>query len=143
MARFTLQLPDEVIADFQRIYDDAEKIFGEMTTAGAEVVKKNIESNVPASFRKSNIMKCLKITRVYKTPTDDGINTKTGFYGYFVNEKGKKTPAPLVANMFEYGTTKKNYPKKPFMRKSFRKADIERAMLEAQKKSSGGLLDDE
>jgi len=143
MARFTLQLPDEVIADFQRIYDDAEKIFGEMTTAGAEVVKKNIIANVPASFRKSNIMKCLKITRVYKTPTDDGINTKTGFYGYFTNENGKKTPAPLVANMFEYGTTKKNYPKKPFMRKSFRKADIERAMLEEQRKSSGGLLDDE
>ena len=47
-----------------------------------------------------------------------------------------------VANMFEYGSSKKNYPKHPFFRKSFKKEQIMQAMKEAQKKLSGGLLDE-
>ena len=140
MARFEMQLPESIIKDFQKIYKDADKIFGAMTEAGADVVLQNVRSNVPASFKSSEIMKCLKKTRTYKTPSDDGINTKVGFYGYFVNRDGKQTAAPLVVNVFEYGSSK--FPKKPFFRKSFRKAQIERAMLEAQKRASGGLLDE-
>ena len=56
------------------------------------------------------------------------------FVGYFTNEDGKQTPAPLVANMFEYGSKDRKYPKHPFFRKSFRKAQIEKAMLDVQKK---------
>jgi hypothetical protein len=77
-------------------------------------------------------MKCLKITKTYKTPTDEGINTKVAFYGYFINSKGKEVPAPLVVNVFEYGQSGKK--KKPFIRKSFNKKDIEKAMLEVQEK---------
>lgn len=142
MAKFTMELPTEIMKDFEKVYSNSEKIFGGMTKAGAEVAYSNIRSNVPASFRGSNIMNCMKITKVYKTPSDDGINTQVGFYGYFVNEDGKRTPAPLVANMFEYGSSKRKYPKHPFLRKSFNKKQIERAMLEAQKKLSGGLLDE-
>lgn len=140
MAKFNMELPTEIMKDFEKVYKDSEKIFGGMTKAGAEVVYSNVRNNVPASFRGSNIMNCMKITKVYKTPTDDGINTQVGFYGYFVNEDGKRTPAPLVANMFEYGSSKRKYPKHPFLRKSFNKNQIEKAMLEAQKKLSGGLL---
>ncbi len=139
MARFNLELPTEIMRDIERIYSNSDEIFGEMTKAGAEVVEQNIRANVPASFINSNIMHCLKMTRVYKTPSDDGINTKVGFYGYFINRNGKKTPAPLVANVFEYGSTK--ITKKPFLRRSFRKDQIEKAMLEAQKRASGGLLE--
>lgn len=142
MAKFTMELPTEIMKDFEKVYSNSEKIFGGMTKAGAEVAYSNIRSNVPASFRGSNIMNCMKITKVYKTPSDDGINTQVGFYGYFVNEDGKRTPAPLVANMFEYGSSKRKYPKHPFLRKSFNKRQIEKAMLEAQKKLSGGLLDE-
>lgn len=140
MARFEMQLPTQIMKDFKQIYDNADEIFGAMTEAGAEVVMNNIKANVPDSFRGSNIMKCLKITRVYKTPTDDGINTKVGFYGYFENRNGETVPAPLVANVFEYGSTKAE--KRPFLRKSFRKAQIEKAMLKAQKEASGGILDE-
>ena len=140
MARFELQLPEGLMKDFQKLYNDADKIFGAMTEAGADVVMANVKNNVPASFRGSNIMSCLRKTRVYRTPTDDGINTKVGFYGYFVNRDGKREPAPLVVNVFEYGSSK--FPKKPFFRKSFRKDQIEKAMLETQKKLSGGLLDE-
>lgn len=139
MAKFNLELPTDVMNDIKRIYDNADEIFGEMTTAGAEVALKNIRANVPASFRNSNIMKCLKTTRVYKTPTNGGINTKVAFFGYFENHEGRRVPAPLVANVFEYGRS--DFPKRPFFRKSFRKAEIEQAMLEAQKKASGGLLE--
>ena len=142
MARFNAELPNDIIKDFERIYGDADKIFGEMTKAGAEVVEKNIIANVPQSIRNSKMMDCLKVTRVYKTPSDDGINTKVGFYGYFQNEEGKTVPAPLVANVFEYGRSNLPFPKHPFMRKSFKKKEIEAAMLKAQKQASGGLLDE-
>ena len=142
MARFEMELPESIIKDFQKIYDNADEIFGEMTKAGAEVVNRNIRANVPQSIRNSKMMSCLKMTKVYKTPSDDGINTKVGFYGYFENKEGKVVPAPLVANVFEYGRSNLPFPKQPFMRKSFKKSEIEQAMLKAQKRASGGLLDE-
>lgn len=139
---FKIELPTEIIKDIQRISNDCEAIFGAMTRAGAEVVESNIEANIPQSIRESRMMECLKITKTYKTPSDDGINTKVGFYGYFQNEQGKTVPAPLVANVFEYGRSDGTFQKHPFMRKSFRKKEIEEAMLKAQIKASGGLLDE-
>lgn len=143
MAKFELELPDSIIDDLDRIYLNCDLIFGKMTRAGAEVVMKNVKKNVPKSFLGSNIMHCLYMTKPYKTPSDDGINTQVGFYGYFINKKGKKVPAPLVANVFEYGRTDATFTKHPFFRKSFRKDEVEKAMLQAQLIASGGLLDDE
>lgn len=140
MARFQMELPTDIMKDMQKIYNNADDIFGGMTKAGAEVVLGNIRANVPKSIRNSKMMGCLRLTRIYKTPSDGGINTKVGFYGYFMNHENRLTPAPLVANVFEYG--KSGFPKRPFLRKSFRKGQIEKAMLEAQKRLSGGLLDE-
>jgi len=140
MAKFVMQLPTEILKDIEYINDNSDKIFGEMTQAGANVTIDNVRSNIPKSFVDSEIMNCLKITKVYKTPTDQGINTKVGFFGYFTNKDGVKTPAPLVANVFEYGSSK--FSKQPFFRRSFKKAQIERAMLEAQKRYSKGLLNE-
>lgn len=142
MARFDMQLPDEVMRDFRKIYDNSDAIFGKMVEAGADVVYNNIKASAPQGVKKSPMMNCLVKTRVYKTPSDGGINDKVGFYGYFINEKGKKTPAPLVVNMFEYGSNERNFPKHPFVRKSFKKAQIRKAMLQAQREASGGLLDE-
>jgi hypothetical protein len=140
MARFIMELPTEILKDIEYINENSDKIFGEMTQAGADVTIKNVRSNIPKSFVDSDIMDCLKITRVYKTPTDEGINTKVGFFGYFTNKNGVKTPAPLVANVFEYGSSK--FTKQPFFRRSFKKAQIEKAMLEAQRRYSKGLLNE-
>lgn len=142
MAKFEYALPDEVIKDIQHIFEKADEIFGAMTRAGAEVVYNNIVRNVPKGIKDSKMMNNLQITDVYRTPSDDGINTKVAFYGYFENENGVVTPAPLVANVFEHGRSNAEFPKQPFMRKSFRKAEIEKAMLKAQKEASGGLLDE-
>lgn len=142
MAKFDLELPTDVIKEFEKLGQETDKILGEMTKAGAEVVKKNILANMPKNIRNSDMINCLKVSRVYKTPSDDGINTKVAFYGYFKNEDGRTVPAPLVANVFEYGRSNAPFPKHPFLRKSFRKSDIEQAMLKAQKEASGGILDE-
>lgn len=146
MAKFEMIMPDEIMKGLEEINNGCKDVFGEMTRAGAEVAYKNVLSNMPESFKNSDIRNCLKMTRTYDTPTDDGINTKVGFYGYFESKKKTKdgknviVPAPLVANVFEYGSTK--FKKKPFFRKSFKKAQIEKAMLEVQSKAFGGLLDE-
>lgn len=140
MAKFEMELPTEIIDQFNQVYDNLDDILGAMTKAGAEVALKNIKSNVPAAFHGSNIMHNLYMTRTYKTPSDDGVNTKVGFYGYFTNKRGEEVAAPLVANVFEYGSS--TVQKRPFLRKSFNKGQIEKAMLAAQKQASGGLLDE-
>lgn len=142
MARFEMNLPTDVMADIKKLNDNYDHIFGGMTKAGANVVMKNIKAFAPKGIQKSKMMNCLKMTTTYKTPSDDGINTKVGFYGYFINENGQREPAPLVANVFEYGRSDKPFKKHPFLRKAFKNGEIEKAMLEAQKQLSGGLLDE-
>lgn len=139
MARFEMQLPKDIMKDIEYINNNSDKIFGEMTKAGADEVVKNVKTNIPRGFANSGIMNCLRITKVYKTPTDKGINTKVMFCGYFKNRNGVETPAELVCNVFEYGSSK--FTKKPFFRKSFNKSQIQQAMIKAQKEYSKGLLE--
>lgn len=140
--KFTLELPTDVINDVKKLYKNADYIFSEMTQAGAEVVKENIKSNAPQSIKNSEMMNCLKTSKTYITKSDDGINTKVGFFGYFKNKKGIKTPAPLVANIFEYGRSNLPFPKNPFIRKSFKKDEINKVMMKKQKDLTGGLLNE-
>lgn len=142
MAKLVIDIDDSVLKDISYIDKQFDHIFGGMTKAGAEVVYKNVISALPESLRSSGFSSHVKLSRVYKTPSDDGINTKVMITGYFINKDGRKTPAPLVANMFEYGSSKKKYPKHPFFRKSFKKSQVMKAMEEAQKQLSGGLLDE-
>ena len=134
MARMEVELPTELMKVFEELGDDTQKMLEEMTQEGAKTVLANVKANVPSSFHSSGIMRCLKITRPYYTPSDGGRNTKVAFYGYFENEDGNRTPAPLVCNLFEYGRSNSPYPKHPFMRKSFKKGQIEAAMMKVQDK---------
>ena len=130
MARFQSELPNDLIKEIESINKNSEKMFGEMTKAGAEVVYRLVKSNMGSVFKTTkSLEKGLKITKVYKTPSDDGINTHIGFYGY--DEEG--VPIPLKAMAREYGTSR-GEAKKPFFRKSFKKKDIEQAMLKVQDK---------
>ena len=111
MAKFELQLPTDIINDIEFVNDNSKKIFGEMTKAGAEVVYNNARANVPKGLRdNASFMQCIKKTRIYETPSDDGIKNR-----------GKIS-------------------KHPFFRKSFKKAQIEQAMINAQKQYSKGIL---
>ena len=134
MAKMEVELPTELMKTFEELNVNTQKMLEEMTQEGAKTVLANVKANVPASFHSSGIMRCLKITRPYYTPSDGGRNTKVAFYGYFKNEDGKRTPAPLVCNLFEYGRSNSPYPRHPFMRRSFKKGQIEAAMMKVQDK---------
>lgn len=134
MAGFNAELPNDLIKEFETLEKNTQKMLEEMTEAGAKVVLENIRASVPQSWYGSGIMRCLTLTKPYKTPSDDGVNTKVAFYGYFINRNGERIPAPLVANVTEYGRSTSPYPKKPFLRRSFNKAKIEKAMQAVQDK---------
>ena len=134
MARFDASLPDDLIKLFEELEINTEQMLGEMVTAGAEVARANVWAKMPRAFADALSFDNVILTRVYKTPSDDGINCQAMIYGYFKNEYGEETPAPLVANMFEYGSSNRKYPKQPFFRQSFNKGEITKAMLRVQEK---------
>ena len=131
MAGFNVELPNELIKSFQELEANTEEMLSDMTRAGAEVVYKQVKSNMKSSFKSTeSLEKGLKITKSYRTPSDDGINTKVGFYGY--DKDG--IPIPLKALAREYGTSR-GEKKKPFFRKAFRQESaITNAMKKAQEK---------
>lgn len=177
MAKYQMELPDEILKDFNYMIKNAPDVFEQMTRAGAMVVYENVVNNMRRSFKDSeNLVPFLKVTRPYRTYGGKYVNTKVGFYGYYKPESrtytfrrgatsgheyksGKKykitktsgrseaeytyngVPVPLIVIAREYGTSS-GEKKKPFFRKSFKKTEIEQAMLRAQKYATGGLLDD-
>lgn len=156
MAKLQTVLPDDVIKDLKKVYKDTDKIFGEMTKEGAKVALNNTRASVPIPEMASHV----KLSKTYKTPSDGAINTKVYFSGYLPFKGNRKTfstrnrngskvyttnkgvPVDFLAKVFEYGRSYRPFPKKPFFRKAFRKSQIEQAMLKAQKRASGGLLDE-
>ncbi len=137
MARFKAELPNDLMKVYEELETNVPIMMGEMCKAGARVVYNKVVANMKKSFASiDTLLQGLKITRVYKTPSDDGINVHIGFYGYVKGSKPTKrhpqgTPIPLIAMAREYGTSS-GEQKKPFLRKSFAKKDIEQAMLEVQ-----------
>ena len=133
MAKVKVELPNEIIQHLEKLNQDTPKMMKAMVEAGAETVLSRIKANAPAGMQGSPIMACLGTTKAYEAPSDDSINMKVGFAGYFTNEDGVRTPAPLVANVFEYGRSGEPFPKQPFLRKSFNKGAITKAMEAVEK----------
>lgn len=134
MAKANFEIPSYIIKDIEKMEKDTQLMMEEMVKAGAKVTYDNMLSKLPDGIKSSNMVNNLRLTRPYRTPSDGAINCKVGFYGYFVNKEGRVTPAPLVANVYEYGRSTSEYPKHPFMRASFNNGLIERAMLDIEKK---------
>ena len=136
MAKFNAELPTDLIKVFDELETNTPIMMGEMCKAGAEVVYKKVCSNLSKAFKRTDtLLKGLKITKVYETPSDDGVNVHIGFYGYDKSKVTKQfpkgVPIPLIAMAREYGTSS-GEDKHPFLRKSFNKTEIEKAMLEVQ-----------
>ena len=136
MAKFKAELPNDLMKVFEELETNTPMMMGEMCRAGAEVVYNKVVANLGKAFaRTETLLKGLKITKVYETPSDDGINVHVGFYGYnkdkVTKAHPKGVPIPLIAMAREYGTSS-GEDKKPFFRKSFSKKDIEQAMMEVQ-----------
>lgn len=138
MARFNAEIPNDLLQKFYGLEKECTEIFGEMVDAGAETVLNNVQNNMKSAFdNPERLAKGLKKTKVYKTPTDDGINVKVAFYGYDSDKVTKQhpqgVPIPLMAMAREYGTSS-GERKKPFFRKSFKQKEIEQAMKRVQDK---------
>lgn len=135
MAKFKAELPNDLIKVFDELETNSSTMMGEMCKAGATVVYDKVVSGIGKAFaRTETLLKGLKVTKVYQTPSDDGINVHVGFYGYDgepTKQYPKGKPIPLIAMAREYGTSS-GEKKKPFFRKSFAKKDIEQAMMEVQ-----------
>ena len=136
MAKFNAELPNDLLKAFEELETNSSIMMGEMCKAGAAVVYDKVVSGLGKAFKSTDsLLKGLKVTKVYKTPSDDGINVHIGFYGYDTDKptkaypKGK--PIPLIAMAREYGTSS-GEKKKPFFRKAFKKSEIEQAMMEVQ-----------
>lgn len=148
MARFKQELPNDIIKQVDKLEKNTEKMLEEMTQAGAKVTMQQVKASAP-----SGLGQYVKMTRSYKTPSDDGINTKVIISGYMPFKPPRKTfsrgnggrlgkqyattkgvPADFIAILYEYGRSTSPFPKKPFFRKSFKKGQIEKAMEQAQKK---------
>lgn len=141
MAKFEGSVSAEMIKVFESLRVNTEEMISEMVKAGAETAQDNVRAKMPRALREGliNSKEAVRLTKVYKTPSDDGINCQVMIDGYFYNRYGKKTPAPLVANLFEYGRSTSPYPKQPFFRSSFNKAQITKAMQRVQDKYFKGL----
>ena len=135
MAKFNAELPNDLMKAFEELEADTPTMMGEMCKAGATVVHNKVVAGLGKAFKSTeSLLKGLKVTKVYQTPSDDGINVHIGFYGYDgvpTKQYPKGTPIPLKAMAREYGTSS-GEGKKPFFRKSFSKKAIEQAMLEVQ-----------
>lgn len=165
MAKYQMELPTDILRDVEFLQKNAVDIFGGMTRAGAEVAKGLIAEGAKRVFKPKTAAKMnqkLKITKTYITHSDNGINTKVAYYGYIPRENGMPfkirgytspgVPAPFLAALREYGGNLGQMPdqfkrywkaKKPFIRPAFeQKAQLEKAMLKAQKELSKGILDD-
>lgn len=136
MATFKGELPTELIEMFKELELNTDQMLSDMVKAGAEVVQASVNAKMPKALREGLITpeNAIRVTKAYDTPSDGAKNCQVYISGYFINSRGKKTPAPLVANLFEYGRSSPDYPKKPFLRSSFNKKKIEEAMLQAQAK---------
>ena len=129
MAKFTEELPVELIRQFEELNLGATDMMKKMTEAGAKVVYTNVKSNLKKVLnrRTGDLEKSLIITRPYKNSKEE-IATKVGFYGYDRNG----IPNPLKAMAREYGTSN-GESKKPFLRPAFKKkTEIEQAMQSVQ-----------
>lgn len=131
MARYAVEIPNDVLTELEKRDTKLESITDEMLEAGGKVVYARAEGNISKSFKNpAPIRSGLRLTRVYKN-SDEGKSIKVGFYGYYKARKTKKypggVPIPLIASAREYGTSS-GEAAKPFFRKSFNRAAINAAM---------------
>lgn len=137
MARFNADLDNGVIQAMEALGKKAPEVMEAMVEAGGEVAYRNVRANMRSSFKTTrSLEKGLRKTRVFKTPSDDGIAVKIGFSGYSDHKSGKfgnGVPVPLIATAREKGT-KHGEARKPFFKKSFNKSEITAAMQAVEPK---------
>lgn len=133
MARFSGDLENGIIRNMEKMAGGSKAVMRRMVDAGADVALRNMRSNMRSSFKTTrSLEQGLGKTRVYDTPSDDGVAVKVGFRGYSQHRRTGKfkssgVPIPLIASARDRGSIR-GEKAKPFFRKSFNKAQITAAM---------------
>ena len=161
MARLKLELPTDLIKQFETLEKKTDEVMGKATKAGAEVVYKNIKNNMSSVFSgstKSKMEAGLKITRTYKSPKKSTIGNFVGFYGYIpfsdprrkvfrrkgaggtAYETTKGVPREFLANLYEYGSNEQDITGSRFIKKSQKKTEIEKTMQEVIDKETDKVI---
>ncbi len=161
MARLKLELPTDLIKQFETLEKTTDDVMSKATKAGAEVVYKNIKNNMSSVFSgstKSKMEAGLKITRTYKSPKKETIGNFVGFYGYIpfsdpnrkvfrrkgaggtAYETTKGVPREFLANLYEYGSNEKGISGSRFIKKSQKTKEIEKAMQEVIDKETDKVI---
>lgn len=143
MARFDVELGNDLINGLERMGRNAEQVMGEMVERGADAVMRNVRSNMRGSYKSTRSLESgLRKTRRYKTPSDDGIAVKVGFFGYSPTHKTKRfnngVPVPLIATAREKGT-RRGEQAKPFFKRSFNRSQIQAEMKKVEPKLFEGM----
>lgn len=143
MARFDAEVGNDLLHGIEKLQLNSKVVFGEMVTAGADTVLRNMRSNMRSSFKTTRSLEAgLGKTRVFDTPSDQGVAVKVGFRGYSPYRRsgkfGNGTPIPLIAVARDKGT-KRGEQAKAFFRKSFNKNTITAEMKKIEPKLFEGL----
>lgn len=147
MAKFQMEVPDDLLMEIRRANEKIDDALGEMTRAGAETAAQIMSENAPKDIKGH-----IKISKTYKTPSDGAINTKVYIAGYIpfsnpnrkyftrrgggggVYSTDKGVPADFLAKLYEYGRSTAPFPKRPFVRKSLMSSAVRKAVNERAKK---------
>lgn len=144
MARFSGDLEQGIIKNMEKMQGGSKAVMRRMVEAGADVALRNMRSNMRGSFKTTrSLEEGLGKTRVYDTPSDDGIAVKVGFRGYSSKHRTGKfkstgVPVPLIASARDRGS-RRGERARPFFRKSFNKSEITAAMKAVEPKLWEGM----
>lgn len=123
MAKVDFKMPEEFLLKISKLADKTDEIVPKVLAAGAEVVEKNVRSNLSAVVGKNTkgesrstgqLLAALGTTAA-RQDKDGNFNVKVGFAE---NRTDGKSNA-MIAGVLEYG--KHGQPPKPFMKPAKRK----------------------
>ena len=147
MTRFKVTLPDSTIKNLEKLANISENVLEIALKAEAETVTQNVRKNINfSSSVNAKMLKGLRVSKPYYTPSDRGLNIKVYFSGYmtfsgnrteftrngYTTKKG--IPRSFIAQVREFGRHAR-MPSIPFFRKSFNGSQIRSAMLKARREA--------
>ena len=74
MAKFEGATTKELQEQFEKMGVNLEEMLSQMVIAGAEVVHDNMVAKMPSNFKAVLTANNIELTKVYRTPSDGGIN---------------------------------------------------------------------
>lgn len=131
MAKFSAELPNELIRQFEDLIDGgADQMMEEMVEEGAKYVYSVVDRNMRRVFKTTrSLEQGLKLAKAKHDPNSDSVYARVKFEDY----NDKNVPIPLIVLAREYGTSS-GEQKKPFFRTAFKRGKITDVMISVQKK---------